>query len=550
MSTIRGTGIGEGAAVGRLCWIAPVEERGAVPAAGTPAEEETRFRAASEAAQAALQALYDEARGEVGEEAARIFSVHAMIAADEDFTDLVLLRIGGGESAENAVIGAARELADRFRAMGDEYLRERADDFGDIAARLCDLLSGGQSVRCLPDYGEPLIIAARDLTPSQTVGLDRTRIVGFVTAVGSPGSHTAILARSMSLPALVGVGEDAPLAMLNGRRVMLDAAAGELIPDPTAEQQAECAARAEAAKEEAAARESLIALPAVTAGGKRIRLGANIGLPREAAEAASLGADGVGLMRSEFLYLGALRPPGEEEQLAAYRGAAEALGDLPLIIRTLDIGADKRVDYLGLSHEENPALGLRAIRLCLAGDRTLFRTQLRAICRAAGERAAAGVRGQISVMFPMITLPGELDEALEELGQVQASLAAEGYPTDSDLAAGMMMEVPAAALRAEEFASKCAFFSVGSNDLIQYTMAADRQNAAVASLSAGAPAAVLDLIGLAARAIHETGGWCGLCGELAADPAMTEVLLGLGIDELSVSPAHLLRIKAQIRSCP
>lgn len=550
MGTIRGTGIGDGAALGRLCWLVPAGDREAVPPAGTPAEEEARFSAASEAAQAALQALYDEARGEVGEEAARIFSVHAMIAADEDFTDLVLLRIGGGESAENAVIGAARELADRFRAMGDEYLRERADDFGDIAARLCDLLSGGQSVNSLPDYGEPLIIAARDLTPSQTVGLDRTRVAGFVTAVGSPGSHTAILARSMSLPALVGVGEDAPLAMLNGRRVMLDAAAGVLIPDPTAEQQAECAARAAAAAEEEAARESLIALPAITRGGRRVRLGANIGLPREAAEAAALGADGVGLMRSEFLYLGALRPPGEEEQLAAYRSTAEALGDLPLIIRTLDIGADKRVDYLGLPEEENPALGLRAIRLCLAGDRTLFRTQLRAICRAAGERAAAGARGQISVMFPMITLPRELDEALEELRLVQASLAAEGYPTDPALSAGMMLEVPAAALRAEEFAPKCAFFSVGSNDLIQYTMAADRQNAAVAPIAAGAPAAVLDLIGRAARAIHETGGWCGLCGELAADPAMTAPLLELGIDELSVSPAHLLRIKGQIRSCP
>ncbi|MBQ8275012.1 MAG: phosphoenolpyruvate--protein phosphotransferase [Clostridia bacterium] len=550
MRTIRGTGIGTGAAIGRLCWLAPMSEGGTAAPAGSPAEEEARFRAAAEAAQAALQALYDEARGEVGEEAARIFSIHAMIAADEDFTDLVLLRIGRGESAEGAVIGAARELADRFRAMNDDYLRERAEDFGDIAARLCDLLSGGQSMNSLPDYGEPLIIAARDLTPSQTVGLDRTRVAGFVTAAGSPGSHTAILARSMSLPALVAVGEDAPLAMLNGRRVMLDAAAGELIPDPTAEQLAAGAARAAAAEEEEAARESLIALPAVTAGGRRVRLGANIGLPREATDAVALGADGVGLMRSEFLYLGALRPPGEEEQLAAYRSAAEALGELPLIIRTLDIGADKRVDYLGLPEEENPALGLRAIRLCLAGDRTLFRTQLRAICRAAGERAAAGAGGQVAVMFPMITLPRELDEALAELEQVQASLAAEGYPTDPGLTAGMMMEVPAAALRAEEFASRCAFFSVGSNDLIQYTMAADRQNAAVAPLAAGAPAAVLDLIGRAARAIHETGGWCGLCGELAADPAMTAPLLELGIDELSVSPAHLLRIKAQIRQCP
>ncbi len=535
--------------MGRLFWLAPVREGGAAVPVGSPAEEEARFLAAADAAQKELRALYEESRTTVGEEAAQIFAVHAMIAADEDFTELVLARIGTGESAENAVIEAAQTLAERFRAMDDEYLRARAGDFTDIAARLCDQLTGRESVRDLPDNSDPIIIAAHDLTPSQTVGLDRKRIAGFVTAAGSPGSHTAILARSMNLPALVGMGANDVLSVLDGRQVMLDAAAGELIVDPDSTKITECRARMQAEQEAARVRSALRDLPAETCSGRRIRLGANIGLPREAAEAAALGADGVGLMRSEFLYLGAKQPPGEEEQLAAYRAAAEALGNQPLIIRTLDIGADKRVDYLNLDKEENPALGLRAIRLCLCGDRALFRTQLRAICRAAGERAAAGAAGQIAVMFPMITSNHELDDALDELYAVQAALDREGRDIDPDLSVGMMIEIPAAALMAEQFAPKCAFFSVGSNDLTQYTLAVDRQNAAVAPLAAGAHPAVLSLIARTARAIHAEGGWCGLCGELAADPSMTQTLLDLGIDEFSVSPAHLLKIKEKIRSC-
>lgn len=550
--TIRGIGIGDGAALGRLHWLAPpaaAAPAAPAPEAGTversPAEEEARFRAAQTTARDALEALYAESRAAVGEEAAQIFAVHAMIADDEDFTDLVLARIAAGEGAELAVVGAADELAARFRAMEDEYLRARAGDFADIAARLCDLLTdGGEAPTApLPDWDEPIILAAHDLTPSQTVGLDRARIAGFVTGAGSPGSHTAILARSLSLPALVGAGElDA--ASLEGKRVLLDAAAGQLIvaPDPTAlaAYHARTAARAAADR----ARMGLVDLPAQTRSGKRILLCANIGLPTEAEEAAELGADGVGLMRSEFLYLGRPDPPGEAEQYNAYRAAAEALGDRMLVIRTLDIGADKQADYLGLPHEENPALGLRAIRLCLS-QRALFRCQLRAICRAAGERP-----GQIAVMFPMICSTHEFDEAMGELRAVQTELRISGEPTDQSISVGMMIETPAAAILAEDFAARCAFFSIGSNDLTQYTLAVDRQNAAVAGLADGLHPAVLALIERTAAAIHATGGWCGLCGELAADPNLTETLIRAGVDELSVSPSQLLRIKESVRNTP
>lgn len=546
---LSGIGIGDGTALGRLHWLDTPAAAPARPASRTtasPAEEEARFRDAQAAAQSALEALYAESQAEVGEEAAQIFAVHAMIAADEDFTDLVLARIAGGESAEVAVIEAADTLAARFRAMDDDYLRARAGDFADIAARLCGLLGGEDdrhSAAALPDWQEPIILAAHDLTPSQTVGLDRTRIAGFVTGAGSPGSHTAILARSLGLPALVAVGER-DMAALEGKTVLLDPAMGQLTVDPSPETVAEHHARAAERALVDHARRSLIGLPAETRGGRRIQLYANIGLPAEAAEAASLGADGVGLMRSEFLYLGRTAPPGEEEQFAAYRAAAEALGDRMLIIRTLDIGADKQADYLGLPPEENPALGLRAIRLCLAQP-DLFRVQLRAICRAAGARP-----GQIAIMFPMISSPAELDAALGELAAVQSALREAGQPVDDALPAGMMIETPAAAILAEQFARRCAFFSIGSNDLTQYTLAVDRQNAAVAHLADGAHPAVLALIERAAAAIHAEGGWCGLCGELAADVTMTETLIGLGVDELSVSPSQLLRVKESVRACP
>ncbi|MBR7184447.1 MAG: phosphoenolpyruvate--protein phosphotransferase [Clostridia bacterium] len=545
-ASIGGTGIGEGAALGRFHWLSARPSVRREEVQRTPEEEETRFRQAQARAGAALDALYAESRSAVGEDAAQIFAVHAMIAADEDFTDLVVARIGAGDTAETAVIAAADTLAARFREMEDEYLRARAADFADIAARLCDILDAdgaGTGEPPLPDWPEPIILAAQDLSPSQTVGLDRSRIAGFVTGAGSPGSHTAILARSLGLPALVGAHllDEMTARALEGRQVLLDAAAGRLTVDPTPEEQAAIRAREAAARAAEQARYALVDCPAETRAGKRILLCANIGLPSEAHEAAALGADGVGLMRSEFLYLGRVAPPGEEEQFTAYCTAAEALGDRMLVIRTLDIGADKQADYLGLPPEENPALGLRAIRLCLA-RRPLFRVQLRAICRAAGRRP-----GQIAVMFPMICAPHELDEAIAELREVQADLRRAGEPVDERMAVGMMIETPAAALLADTFAPRCAFFSIGSNDLTQYTLAVDRQNNAVAPLAVDAHPAVLTLIARTAAAIHAVGGWCGLCGELAADPTMTETLLAMGIDELSVSPSQLLRIKERVR---
>lgn len=542
---ICGIGVGEGTALGRLCWLDTDTRAPQVPSKGThtPEGERARFAAARAAAMAELARLADEARRDVGDEAAQIFATHAMIADDPDFTDLVDARLAVGERAEQAVIGAADELAARFRAMEDDYLRARAADFADIAARLCDGLSDASPrADVLPEGDEPLIIAARDLTPSRTIRLDRARIAGFVTAGGSPGSHTAILARSLGIPALVGVGE-VGLASLDGARVLLDAASGCMIVDPDPTALAAHAARESARAEAEVARAAMVALPAETQSGRQIRLYANIGHPREAAQAVELGAGGVGLFRSEFLYLDRATPPDEEEQAEAYRAAAIALGERPLIIRTLDIGADKRADCVDLPPEENPALGLRAIRLCLR-RRDLFRDQLRAICRVAGERP-----GQVGVMFPMIALPRELAEAREALAAAQAELAADGVAIDAQLSVGMMIETPAAALCAEAFAPMVDFFSVGSNDLAQYTLAADRLNAAVADLTAGLPAAVARLIAHAAEAIHAQGGWIGLCGELAADRALTGELLALGLDELSVAPAHLGRIKEAIRGC-
>lgn len=541
---ICGIGVGEGAALGRLCWLADAPRPAPARAVGrrAPDEERARFDAALAQAVAELERLAEEARDEVGDEAAQIFATHAMIAAEEDFTEPVYAHIAAGERAEQAVILASEALAARFRAMDDAYLRARAADFADIAARLCDGLGEAAGKTELPPGDEPLIIAARDLTPSRTIGLDRTRVAGFVTVVGSSGSHTAILARSLGLPALVGVGDDS-LASLDGARVLLDAAAGQLTVDPDPTALAGYYAREASREAEAAARAAAVGLPAVTRSGRAVKLYANIGRPEEAAEAVAQGAAGVGLFRSEFLYLGRAAPPGEEEQVAAYLAAAEALGDRPLIIRTLDLGADKRAEGIDLPPEENPALGLRAIRLCLR-RRDLFDVQLRAICRVAGMRP-----GQVGVMFPMIALPRELDAAREALAEAQARLAAEGVAVDRAMQVGMMIETPASALCAEAFAGQVDFFSVGSNDLVQYTLAVDRLNGAVADLASGFPEAVRRLIALAADAIHAAGGWIGLCGELAADAALVEDLLALGLDELSVAPAHLGRIKEAIRDC-
>ncbi len=506
-----------------------------------PEAELARFETARKKAVCQLQALYEKALKEVGEANARIFEIHTMMAEDEDFNEAISEMINTQKvNAEYAVAITADNFARMFAAMEDAYMQARAADIRDIADRIIACLKGADSDEFT--FSEPVIICADDLAPSETVSLDKAKVLAFVTAHGSHNSHTAILAGSMGIPAIIGVGDEFLSLAANGDMAIVDGFTGEFVlhPDKQTLLNAEKKQQREAEKKELL--QKLKGKESVTLDGQRIHLYANIGSVDDLGAVLLNDADGIGLFRSEFLYLENNRYPTEEEQFAVYSRVLESMPSRRVIIRTLDIGADKQADYFGLEREENPALGLRAVRLCLTRPE-VFKTQLRALYRAS-------VFGKLCIMFPMITSTAELASCLTLCEQVKRELTVTGKKYAPDIEVGIMIETPAAAIISDRLAPMVDFFSIGTNDLIQYTMAADRQNAAVAPLAAGAPAAVLDLIGRAARAIHESGGWCGLCGELAADPAMTETLLGLGIDELSVSPAHLLGIKAQIRQCP
>lgn len=537
---IRGIGIGEAAVYGKIRFILPQSEAKAAEFRGSTAEEED-FASALKAAREETAALYEKALAAAGKDAALIFEIHDMLLCDPDFTDLVHSGIASGLSAAEAVRAAGESLAKVFEGMEDEYLSCRGADMRDIAARVCRILEGGSEP--IHEDGTQSIIVCRELSPGDTANLDTDRVAGFVTFSGSVNSHTAILARAMNVPALVRaeeLGEE-----FDGLPAILDAEEGALFIDPTPGEMLKFAEKLEKREAERSRLRTLTALPAVTKSGRRIALYANIGSSAEAEAAYRMGAEGIGLFRSEFLFIGRKELPSEEEQFKAYRGAAELFADRegPVVIRTLDVGADKKIPALGTDCEENPALGMRGIRLCLAKPE-LFRTQLRAILRASAF-------GRVAIMLPMVTNIGEVLRTRTILAEEKNRLRFEEIAFDDSITLGIMIETPAAALMARELAGECDFFSVGTNDLLQYTLAADRQNHGIAYLSEGEYGLepVLRLIRLAAEGIHAAGGekWIGICGELAADTRATEALLSCGADELSVSPPYIARVKEKIR---
>ena len=535
MNVAAGISVFEGIAIGKLK-IYRREEARLVRASSRAWEEElVRFQEARREAAEQLLDLCGKARREAGEESAAILEIQQMMLEDEDYIHAVQeLLHTQGTTAEYAVRAAGEQFAAAFAAMEDPYMQARSADVRDVSRRLAEILLG-RSVHG-PGGEEPFILAAEDLTPSETVQMDRSRLLGFVTRRGSPNSHTAILARTMGIPALMGVEFSEEW---DGRSAVLDGYRSCLYVDPDEELLGELEARRLSDLERTARLRDLKKRPNVTLDGTEIQVCANAGSLRDVAQALQNDAQGIGLFRSEFLYLGRERPPTEDEQFAVYRQAAEDMSGRRVVIRTLDLGADKRADFLDLGWEENPALGLRGIRLCLA-RRQLFQEQLRAILRASAY-------GNVAMMFPMITSLSEVRQAKQCLAECREVLRARGIPVGT-MEVGVMIETPAAALIADELAREVDFFSLGTNDLTQYVLAVDRQNPGLAPFWDACHPAVLKLVRMTVEAGHRQGRRVGICGDLGADPAMTETFLRMGVDELSVPPAAILLLRGHIRS--
>jgi len=501
------------------------------------AQELERFEAAKTQAVGELEGLYDKALSEVGEANAAIFEVHEMLLEDPDYLESIQNIITVNQlNAEYAIGVTADNFAEMFAAMDDEYMRGRAADIKDVSERLLHILEGGSGNEKI--LSESSIILADDLTPSETIQLDKSKVLGFIMRRGSANSHTAILARSMGIPAIVNTGIDLK-EEYNGKLAVLDGFDGKAYIDPEAdlleqmrERQKESIARKEMLK-------SLKGKENVTLDGRKIKVFANIGNLSDLALAMENDAGGIGLFRSEFLYLENNDYPTEEQQFKVYKQVAENMAGREVVIRTLDIGADKQADYFKLDKEENPALGYRAIRICLT-QTDIFKTQLRALYRAS-------MYGNIAIMYPMVISMEEVRQIKKLVQEVKAELEQEGIPFKADVSSGIMIETPAAALISEELAKEVDFFSVGTNDLTQYTLAIDRQNPKLDSFYNPHHKAVLKLIRMAAESIHAEGKWIGICGELGADTELTEEFLLMGIDELSVSPSMVLDVRNHIR---
>ena len=498
--------------------------------------EVKRFHDAQAEGLQELQALHDKAVKSVGEADAAIFEVHQMMMEDQDYAESVENIIRTQEiNAEYAIGTTADNFAAMFQAMDDEYMRGRAADVKDISDRLVRILSGTGKSNELKD--NKFIIAADDLAPSETVQLDKSKVMGFILQQGSASSHTAILARSMGIPAVIGLG-DGLTEDADGKTAIVDGASGDVIIDPDED----TLEKYRKIKKEYDDRKALLAQlkgrETVTKDGQKIKIFANIGSPADVAKVMENDAEGIGLFRSEFLYLQSNDFPSEDTQFAAYKQVAENMAGKKVVIRTLDIGADKQCDYFNLDHEENPALGYRAIRICLTRPE-IFKTQLRALYRAA-------LYGNISIMFPMIISASEVRKIKQICDEVRASLKADGIPYKEDVELGIMIETPAAALIADDLAQEVDFFSVGTNDLTQYTLAIDRVNRKLDPFLDTHHPAILKLIKMAADSAHKYGKWIGICGELGADPELTRTFLKMGIDELSVSPSLVLKLRDQV----
>ena len=534
MQVVTGKSILGGIAIGTLRFYKRSDTQVAQLSALPAGEEWARFLSACAKAREALSDLYEKALSQVGEENAAIFEIHQMLLEDEDFRDAVKAMIDEqGVTAEYAALTAGEQFAEMFAAMEDDYMRARAVDIRDVSRRLTDILAGHSCDT--PECGSPFILVADDLTPSETIQLDKKMLLGFVTRCGSANSHTAILARTMNIPALVGVDI---CESWNGKLGVLNGYGHSLCIEPTADILSAAEEKQKSGLRQRAMLQTLRGQSSETLDGKKISLYANIGSVEEAELALQNDAEGIGLFRSEFLYLDSVDYPTEEQQFRAYKQVVKLMAGRKVIIRTLDIGADKQAGYFGLDKEENPALGYRAIRICLS-RKDIFKTQLRAILRASAF-------GMISVMFPMIISVQEVRVAKAILEECRAELEQQREAVGK-VEIGIMIETPAAVMIADELATEVDFFSVGTNDLTQYTLAIDRQNQKLDSFYDPHHPAILRMIQHTVEAGHRHGCWVGICGELGADVALTEEFLRMGIDELSVSPSAVLPLRKIIR---
>ena len=532
MRTYDGKSVFSGIAIGKIRVYKKDVQQVKRTKAGDPESELARFASAKEEAARQLKSLYDKALKEVGEANAAIFEVHQMMLEDLDYNESVENIVRGQEvNVEYAVAATGDNFSRMFSAMDDDYMRERAADVKDISERLLAILNGRKASTA--ETEEPVIIAADDLAPSETVQLDKDMVLSFVTVHGSANSHTAILARMMEIPALVGAG--LPLDdSVDGKLGIVDGASGKIYVEPDEDTLNKMRERQ---REEAEKKELLQRLKGrenVTLDGQKVMLYANIGNIKDLAMVMQNDAEGIGLFRSEFLYLEKEDYPTEEEQFQIYKQAAETMAGKRVIIRTLDIGADKQCGYFNMEHEENPALGYRAIRICLTRPE-VFKAQLRALFRAS-------VFGNIAIMYPMITSIKEIKRIKEVVGEVKAELDAQKMPY-GEPEQGIMIETPAAALISDILAREVDFFSIGTNDLTQYTLAVDRQNPRLDEFYDAHHPAVLRMISMVVENAHMAGIWAGICGELGADQTLTREFLAMGVDELSVSPGSILPIR-------
>lgn len=534
MQELKGKSVFGGIAIGRISVYNKDESTVKRVKIEDTAAEVKRFEEAKETAKEQLQALYEKALVEVGEVNAMIFDVHQMMLDDLDYVEAITHMIESqGINAEYAVATTGDNFSDMFAAMDDDYMKARAADVKDISNRVVKILQGKKDN--VLDGDEPVILLADDLAPSETVQLDKSKVLAFVTRHGSTNSHTAILARTMNIPALIGVKFE---ENVDGKFAIVDGYNGSVYVEPTDDIVKEYESKKQEVEEKKRLLQELKGKENITLDGKKIKLYANIGDVADVASALQNDAEGIGLFRSEFLYLESDTFPTEEEQFQAYKTVAENMAGKKVIIRTLDIGADKQVDYFNLDKEDNPAMGYRAIRICLTQPE-IFKTQLRAIFRAS-------YYGNIGVMYPMIISVAEVQKIHAIVDEVKAELDAQGLPY-GEVEQGIMIETPAAVMVSAELAKEVDFFSIGTNDLTQYTLAIDRQNPKLDDFYDSHHPAILRMIQMVIDNGHKENCWVGICGELGADTTLTETFLKMGIDELSVSPSMVLSVRDKVR---
>ena len=537
MITIQGKGASTGVAIGPLYYYQRAKSTIRRYQIDDTEAEWARFKAAQEKAIEQLGELAEKARVEAGDEAAMLFETHQMMAEDMDYEEAIQSAIQDEKhNAEAAVTDTAAQFADMFATMDDPYMQARAADVKDVSNRIIGILTG--VVQGGINSPVPVILAADDLAPSETVQLDKSKILGFITEGGSGSSHTAILARTMGIPAIIGVGSQMK-PEYEGREVILDGNTGNVVVEADEPTKARLLLKMEEQKKQQELLNQLKGLPNETKDGHQIRVYCNIGSPDDVPAVLKNDAGGVGLFRSEFLYLNCDDYPSEEYQFEAYKKALSDMGGREVVIRTLDIGADKQIGYFNLPHEENPAMGNRALRVCLNRPE-IFHTQIRALYRASAF-------GKLSIMFPMVTSVWEVREAKKMCDRVKKELTEEGIHFDEDVQVGIMIETPAAALVSDRLAKEVDFFSCGTNDLTQYTLACDRQNDDLGRFFNPHHLAVLRELKMVCDNAHKNGIWVGICGELGADLKLTETFLAIGIDELSVSPRAVLPLRQKIR---